>query len=121
MVSKKETGYMISFSIYTGSECNELMQRNATMDPICTITKTVMRLLNIENLLDMHWQVWFDNWFNSVELLIEMLAHSTYRAGTVRPNCKGLPKAILGKTVKLKCFETVCNQNDHLLCLHWCD
>ena len=43
-----------------------------------------MRLLDAGNLLDMHRHVWFDNWFNSVKFLLEMLAHSTYGAGTVR-------------------------------------
>ena len=75
MVSEKQTGYMSAFSIYTGSKCNELVQRNATMDPSCSITtKTVMGLLDSGNLLDMYRCVWFDNWLNSVELLLEMLA-----------------------------------------------
>ena len=124
MVSEQQTGYMSAFSIYTGSECNELVQRNATMDPSCSITtKTVMGLglLDSGNLLDMHRHVWFDNWFNSVELLLEMLARDTYGAGTVRTNRKDLSKAVVGKHVKLKKSETVYCQNGHLLCLRWCD
>ena len=108
MVSEKDTGYMISFSVYIGSNCNELVHRNATTDPNYSVTmKTVMGLLDAGNLLDMHRCVWFDNWLNSVELLLEMLAHSTYGAGTVRTSHKGLPKAVVGKSMKLKCFETV--------------
>ena len=80
MVSE-DPGYTITFSVYTGSNCNELVQRKATMDLNCTIImKTIMRLLDSGNLLDMHRCMWFDNWFNSVELLLEMLAHSTYGA-----------------------------------------
>ena len=82
---------MLAFSIYTGSECNELVQRNATMDSSCSITtKTVMGLLDSRNLLNVHRHVWFDNWFN-------------------------LPKAVVGKHVKLKKGETVYCQNGHLL------
>ena len=93
MVSEQETGYISAFSVCTGSECNELVQRNATMDPSCSITaKTIMGLLDSGNLLDMHRHVWFDNWFNSVKLLLEMLARDTYGAGTVRTNRKDLPK-----------------------------
>ena len=39
MVSEQQSGYMLAFSIYTGSECNDLVQRNATMDTSCSITK----------------------------------------------------------------------------------
>ena len=108
MASEKQTGYMLTFSVYISSECNELVQRNAVLDPSSSITtKTVMGLLESGNLLDMHRRIWFDNWFNSVELL-EMLSRDTYGAGTVRTNRKDLPKAVVGKSVKLKCFESVC-------------
>ena len=67
MACEKDTGYMISFAVYTGSECNKLVQRNGAMDPTCNvITKTVKGLLEAGNLLDIHRCVWFDNWFNSV-------------------------------------------------------
>ena len=112
MASEKQTGYMTTFSVYTGLECNELVQHNTVLDPPSSITtKTVMGLLESGNLLDMHRQIWFDNWFNSVELLLEMLSRDTYGAGTVRTNRKHLPKAVVGKSVKLKHFESVCRQN----------
>ena len=103
MVSEQQTGYMSAFSIYTGSECNKPVQRNATMDPSCSITtKTVMGCLDSGNLLDVHRCVWFDNWFNYVELLLEMLARDMYGVGTVRTNRKDLPKAVVGKHVEQK-------------------
>ena len=80
-----------------------------------------MGLLEFGNLLDMHRQIWFDNRFNSVELLLEMLSRDTYGAGTVRTNRKDLPKAVVGKSAKLKYFESVYRQNGYLLCLHCCD
>ena len=120
MVSEQETGYMSAFSVHIGSECNEHVQRNAKMDPSGSITtKTVMSLLDSQNLLDMHRCVWFDNWLNSVELLLEMLARDTHEAGTVRTNRKDLPKTVAGKQVKLKNGECVYHQNGHLLCSHW--
>ena len=86
-------GYIVSFSVYTGSESNELVKRNATLDPSCSITtKNVMGLLEARCM-------WFDNWFNSVELLEELLARDTYGAETIRTNWKDLPKAVTGKTV----------------------
>ena len=80
-----------------------------------------MGLLEAGNLLDMHRCVWFDNWFNSVEHLLEMLACDTCRAGTVRAGHKGLLQAVVGKKIKLKHGETVYCRNGHLLCLRWCD
>ena len=122
MASEKQTGYMLTFSVYTGSECNELVKQNAVLDPSSSVTtKTVMGLLESGNLLDMHRRIWFDNWFNSVELLLEMLSRDTYGAGTVRTNRKDLPKAVVGKSVKLKRFESVYRRNGHVLCLRWCD
>ena len=41
------------------------------------------------------------------EFLLEMLAHDTYGHRTVSTNCRNLPKAVVWKEVKLKCFETV--------------
>ena len=62
MASEKQTGYMLTFSVYTGSECYELVQCNAVLDPLSSITtKTVMGLLESGNLLNMHRQIWFDN------------------------------------------------------------
>ena len=39
----------------------------------------------------------------------------------VRTNRKDLPKAVVGKSVKLKHFESVYRQNGHLLFLCWCN
>ena len=104
---------MLTFSVYIGSECNEFVQHSAVLDPSSSITtKTVMGLLESRNLLDMHRQIWFDNWFNSVELLLEMLSRDTYGAGTVRTNRKDLLKAVVGKSVKLKCFERYIDKMD---------
>ena len=95
MASEKQTGNMLTFSVYTGSECNELVQCNAVLDQSSSITtKTVMGLLESGNLLNIHRHVWLDNWFNSVELLLEMLSRDTYGAGTVRTNREDLPKAV---------------------------
>ena len=74
-----------------------------------------MGLLGSGNLLDVHRCVWFDNWFNTVELLLEMLARDMYGAGTVRTNKKDLLKAVVGKHVKLQKGETVYCQNGHLI------
>ena len=42
MASEKYTGYILSFLVYTGSESNELVKRNATLDPPCSITTKML-------------------------------------------------------------------------------
>ena len=122
MVSEHETGYICGFSVYTGRNSNELLADKCTLDPDCTVTtRTVMALLQRNNLLDEHRTVYFDNWFTSCQLLSELRYRDTYAAGTVCQSCRGLPKAVTSKTVKLKKGESVFRRNDYMLCLKWCD
>ena len=73
MVSEPDTGYISQFSVYTGRASNKLLVDKSTVDPDCTVTtKTVMGLLQKCNLLDSHRTLYFDNWFNSPELLHEL-------------------------------------------------
>ena len=88
MVSEHKTGYMARFSVYTGQVANELVSKNTVSSEECTTTtKTIMRLLQRTRLLDNYRSVYFDNRFNSPQLLNEMYLHKTLGAGTVRLNC----------------------------------
>ena len=88
MVSEHKTGYMARFSVYTGQVANELVTENAVSSEECTMTtKTVMGLLQRTWLLDNYRSVYFDNWFNSHQLLDEMYQQKTLGAGRVRLNC----------------------------------
>ena len=87
MVSEHKTGYMAGFSVNTGQVANKLVTKNAVLSKECTMTtKTVMGLLQRTLLLDNYRSVYFDNWFNSPQLLDEMYQHKTLGAGTVRQN-----------------------------------
>ena len=82
MVSEHVSGYISGFSVYTRKTANELAVEKATLDPYCSVTtKTVMGLLQKTKLLDNHHRVFFDNYFNSCELLEEMLYRDTYGTG----------------------------------------
>ena len=73
MVSEHQSGYICGFSVYTGKGSNELLSQNSTLDPDCTITtKIVMDLLEKTKLLDKHRTFFFDNYFNSPEVLDEL-------------------------------------------------
>ena len=120
MVSEHKTGYMAGFLVYTGKTANELVAENAVSSDECTTTtKTVMGLLQRTRLLDNYRSVYFDNWFNSPQLLEEMFKQKTLGAGMMRINRRGLPKAVVQK--KLKKGETVYRCKGNLLCLKWCD
>ena len=120
MVSEHKTGYMAGFSVYTRQVANELVTENAVSSEECIMTtKTVMGLLQRARLLDNYRSVYFDNWFNSPQLLDEMYNRKTLGAGTVRQNRQGLPKAVVQR--KLKKEETVYRRKGHLLCLKWSD
>ena len=120
MVSENKTGYISGFSVYTGKTSNELVAENAVSSDECTTTtKTVMGLLQKARLLDNYRSVYFDNWFNSLQLLDEMFKRKTLGAGTMRINRLGLPKAVVQK--KLKKGETVYRHKGNVLCLKWCD
>ena len=87
MVSEHKTGYITGFSVYTGKVANQLVAENAVSSDKCTTTtKTVMRLLHRTRLLDNYRSVYFDDWFNSPQLLDEMYEQKTLGAGTTRLN-----------------------------------
>ena len=61
MVSETETGYICGFEVCRGSKC---------FDAECTkTTSTVMDLFDSIKLLDKGHHVYFDNYYNSPELI----------------------------------------------------
>ena len=122
MVSEHQSGYLCGFSVYTWKGSNELLSQNSTLDPDCTITtKTVMGLLEKTKLLDKHRTFFFDNYFNSPEALDELRYRDCYGCGTICGHCKGLPKAVVSKKIKLKKGEAVFQRKGYLRCMKWQD
>ena len=118
MVSEYQTGYMARFSVYTGQVANELLAQNAVLSDECnTTTRTLMGLLQRTGLLDNYRSVYFDNWFNSPQLLDQMYQCKTLAVGTVRLNWRDLPKAVVQRKLKKggKCLQKV--KEGYLLCL----
>ena len=116
--------YMVSEheSVYTGTNSAELVGLNATLDLRCTVTmKMVMGLLESTKMLDQHRTLFFDNYFSSAKLCEELLYHESYACCTVHPHCKGLPKAVTGKKIKLKKGEVIWRRKTNMLCLGWFD
>ena len=94
---------------YNGKGSNELLSHNSTLDTHCTITtKTVMGLLEKTKLLDNteHFSL-PNNYLKSLQVLDDLRYCDLYGCGTVSSHCKGLPKAVVSKKIKLKKGEAV--------------
>ncbi|XP_008189097.2 piggyBac transposable element-derived protein 4-like, partial [Acyrthosiphon pisum] len=76
-----ESGYICEFQIYTGK----------TDSVETTLGKRVVQDLTM-NIEGKYHNVYFDNFFTSLELMEELLQDGIYACGTVRANRKGLPK-----------------------------
>ena len=77
MVSEAETGYICGFEVYTGKDSKHGAECTKT-------TSTVMDLLDSIKLLDKGHHVYFDNYYNSPELIEILLERKTHGCGTVR-------------------------------------
>ena len=79
----------------------------------------VLGLLDSAQLLDMGHHVYFDNYYNSPDLLDLLYKRKMHACGTVRKNQKSLPIAVT--QAKLKQGETVFCCKNNLLALKWMD
>ena len=76
-----------------GLRCTQV--RVVQHDAECTkTTSTVMDLLDSIKLLDKGHHVYFDNYYNSPELIEKLLERKTHGCGTVRKDHQGLLKAV---------------------------
>ena len=123
MVLEHESGYMCGFSVYTGKKFNWTrgVKRNTGSTQWTVTTKTVMGLFQSTNMLDQHRTIFFDNYFSSPELCEELLYRDSYACGMVCPHCKGLPKAVTSKKIKLKKGEVIYRRKENMLYLRWFD
>ena len=80
-----------------------------------------MGLLEKTKLLDKHRTFFFDNYFNSLEVLDKSRYRDLHGCGTICGHHKGLPKAVVSKKIKLKKGEAVFWRKGYLLCMKWLD
>ena len=74
-----------------------------------------MGLMGKCGMLDKGYQVYFDNYYSSMELVEELCARYTFACGTVCSNRPGLPAAVTKS--KLKKGQTVFQHKDAILCM----
>ena len=75
-------GFISRFEIYTGKKGGGTEK---------DLGGKVVRALT-EPYKDTHRHVYFDNYFTSIKLLVDLLQSGLYGCGTLRTNCKGFPE-----------------------------
>ena len=111
MVSEPSTGYICGFEIYTGDASGQSQGNAQEVQDASKTSCIVLGLLDSVQLLDMGHHVYFDNYYNSPDLIDLLHKRETYACGTVRKNRKSLPLAVT--QAKLKQGETVfCGKNN---------
>ena len=84
-------GFVCGFDVYCGKDQISCANNATVIDAHdCTkTTRTVVGLLDSIKLLDKGHFVYFDNFYNSYQLNLELLGRYTFSAGTLRKNRKG--------------------------------
>ena len=77
-------GFMTKFEVYTGKKGGNV-EKNLGYNVVMTLTRPY---------INTHRHVYFDNFFTSVELLLDLLKNGLYACGTTRINRKGFPEAL---------------------------
>ena len=119
MVSEPSTGYICGFEVYTGQASGQSQSNVQEVQDASKTSCTVLGLLDSVQLLDMGHHVYFDNYYNSPDLIELLYKRKTHACGTVRKNRKSLPLAVT--QAKLKQGETVFHRKNNLLALKWMD
>ena len=119
MVSEPSTGYICGFEVYTGDAFGQSQDNAQELQDASKTSCIVLGLLDSVQLLDMGHHVYFDNYYNSPDLIYLLQKRKTHACGTVRKNQKSLPLAVT--QAKMKQGETVFHCKNNLLTLKWMD
>ena len=102
-----KSGYLYQFDIYTG-------RKEQTEHGLGE--SVVLRLC--EPLQNSFCQVFFDNFFNSPNLMVELLQKGIYATGTVRKNRCNMPKTFVDDK-GMKRGDSDCVQSHDIVALKW--
>ena len=105
MVSEPSTSYICGFEVYTGDASGQSQGNAQELQDASKTSCIVLGLLDSVQLLDMGHHVYFDNYYNSPDLIDLLYRRKMHACGTVRKNQKSLPTAVT--QAKLKQGETV--------------
>ena len=91
MVSEPNTGYICGFEVYTGDASGQSQGNVQEVQDASKTACTVLGLLDSVQLLDMGHHVYFDNYYNSPDLIDLLYKRKTHACGTVRKKTKVTP------------------------------
>ena len=86
MVSEPSTGYICGFEVYTGDASGQSQGNAQELQDASKTSCIVLGLLDSAQLLDMGHHVYFDNYYNSTNLIDLLHKRKTHTCGTVRKN-----------------------------------
>lgn len=110
-VRADQSGYVLQFQIYTG-RVKDIRERNLGSRVIKDLTR---------DLVGKHYEVYFDNYFNSVELQRDLLKEKIYACGTARKDRVDVPND-LKTNKKMKRGDSNWRMSeDGVLALQWMD
>ena len=115
MLCTSQLGYTLNFELYSGKNSHvERSSKGLGHDVVLHLTQCLKKSGH---------NLYFDRFFTSVDLMIDLYKKGLVACGTVMPNRKKLPKEL--KTLKLKeDHAIICYQNvdfPNLLCTTWLD
>ena len=84
MVSEPSTGYICGFEVYTGDASGQSQGNAQELQDASKTFCIVLGLLDLVQLLDMGHHVYFDNYYNSSDLIDLLHKRKTHACGTVR-------------------------------------
>ena len=86
MVSEPSTGYICGFEVYTGDACGQSQGNAHELQDASKMSCIALGLLDSVQLLDMGHHVYFDNYYNSPNLIDLLYKRKTHACSTVRKN-----------------------------------
>ena len=86
MVSEPNTGYICGFEVYTGDASGQTQGNAQELQDASKTSCIVLGLLESVQLLDMGHHVYFDNYYNSPDLIDLLYKRKTHVCGTIRKN-----------------------------------
>ena len=86
MVSEPSTGYICGLKVYTRDASGQSQGNVQEVQDASKTSWIVLGLLDSVQLLDMGHHVYFDNYYNSPNLIDLLYKRKTHACGTVRKN-----------------------------------
>ena len=80
------TGYICGFEVYTGDPPGQSQGNAQELQDALKISRIVLGLLDSVQLLDMVHHVYFDNYYNSPNLIDLLYKRKAHACGTARKN-----------------------------------